>query len=67
MKKSIAWVALVAGALALQSSPRAAVRLLIPSEDPGPPFDASIDRPPGGQIYQDGVWCNPVSPRHRVR
>jgi hypothetical protein len=57
MKKSIAWVALVAGALALESSPRAAVRLLIPSEDPGPPFYASIDRPPGGQIYQDGVWA----------
>jgi hypothetical protein len=57
MKKSIASVALVAGALALESSPRAAVRLLIPSQDPGPPFYASIDRPPGGQIFQDGEWA----------
>jgi len=57
MKKSIAPVALIAGVLALASSPRAAVRLLIPSQDPGPPFYASIDRPPGGQIFQDGVWA----------
>jgi hypothetical protein len=57
MKKSIAPVVLIAGVLALESSPRAAVRLLIPSQDPGPPFYASIDRPPGGQIFQDGVWA----------
>jgi hypothetical protein len=57
MKKSIALVAVVAGVLALERSSHAAVRLLIPSEDPGPPFYASIDQPPSGQIFQDGVWA----------
>jgi hypothetical protein len=57
MKKSIAWLAIAAGVLSLESSPDAAVRLLIPSQDAGPPFYASIDRPPTGQIFQDGVWA----------
>jgi hypothetical protein len=57
MKKSIAWFALVTGVLSLETSPQGAVRLSIPSEDPGPPFYASIDRPPTGQIFQDGEWA----------
>ena len=57
MRKSIAWLALTAGVVCLETSPGAAVRLTIPSPDPGPPFYASIDRPPGGQIFQDGEWA----------
>ncbi len=57
MKKSLAWLAIAAGVLSLESSPNAAVRLLIPSQDAGPPFYASLDRPSAGQIFQDGVWA----------
>lgn len=58
MKKSIVWLALVAGVLSLETSPQGAVRVLIPSEeDDGPPFYASMDLPPTGQIFQDGVWA----------
>jgi len=56
MKKSIVWSTLVAAVLSLETSPQGAVRLLIPSEDDGPPFYASMDTPPTGQIFQDGVW-----------
>jgi hypothetical protein len=56
MRRSIAFVALTAGMVCLESAPDAAVRLAIPSQDPGPPFYASIAQPPGGQIFQDGEW-----------
>jgi hypothetical protein len=57
MKKSIVWFALVVAVLSQETSPQGAVRLLIPAEDDGPPFYASIDQPPTGQIFQDGVWA----------
>src|SRR5262245_32921313 len=57
MKKSITCVAIAAGLLSLETSPEAAVRLLIPSEDPGPPFIAVTDRPPVGEVFQDGEWA----------
>jgi hypothetical protein len=57
MKKCMALVALTAAVVCLETSLSAAVRLAIPSQDPGPPFYASIARPPGGQIFQDGEWA----------
>jgi hypothetical protein len=57
MRRRFAWAAVAAGILLFESSPRGAVRVSIPSEDPGPPFYASIARPPGGQIFQDGEWA----------
>jgi hypothetical protein len=56
VKKSVAWLAVTVAVLNLETSPDAAVRLLIPP-DPGPPFYASIDAPPTGQIFQDGHWA----------
>jgi hypothetical protein len=57
MMKSIAVIALTAAMVCLETPLQAAVRLAIPSQDPGPPFYASIARPPGGQIFQDGEWA----------
>jgi hypothetical protein len=57
MRKCLTLVALTAAVVALETSLGAAVRLAIPSQDPGPPFYASIARPPGGQIFQDGEWA----------
>jgi hypothetical protein len=57
MRKCLALIALTAAVVCLDTSLRAAVRLAIPSQDPGPPFYASIARPPGGQIFQDGEWA----------
>lgn len=57
MRTSIACVALTAFVLGLETSPHAAVRLAIPSQDPGPPFYASIAGPPFGYIFQDGEWA----------
>lgn len=57
MRKCLALIALTAAVVCLETSPGAAVRLTIPSQDPGPPFYVSIGRPPGGQIFQDGEWA----------
>jgi hypothetical protein len=57
MRKSMALIALTAGVVSLETSSHAAIRVSIPSQDPGPPFYASIARPPGGQIFQDGEWA----------
>jgi hypothetical protein len=57
MKKSIVWLALAAVVLILEASPQGAVRVLITSQEDGPPFYASMDSPPTGQIFQDGVWA----------
>jgi hypothetical protein len=56
MRKSIALLTVTVAVLSLEAT-QASVRVLIPSEDPGPPFYASIARPPGGQIFQDGEWA----------
>jgi hypothetical protein len=57
MRKSIACLALTAVVMGLETSPHAAVRLAIPSEDDGPPFYASIAGPPFGFIFEDGRWA----------
>jgi hypothetical protein len=57
MRKSIAWLAVPATVMCLETFTHASVRLWIPLQDPGPPFYASIARPPGGQIFQDGEWA----------
>jgi hypothetical protein len=57
MTKSMTLIALAAVVVCLDTPLHAAVRLAIPSQDPGPPFYASIGRPPGGQIFQDGEWA----------
>jgi hypothetical protein len=56
MKKSIALLALTVGVVSLETT-QAAVRVRIPSDDPGPPFYASIAQPPGGQIFHNGEWA----------
>jgi hypothetical protein len=56
MRTSIALRTVTVAVLSLEAT-QASVRVLIPSEDPGPPFYASIARPPGGQIFQDGEWA----------
>jgi len=57
MMKSFAVIALTAAMVCLEAPLQAAVRLAIPSQDPGPPFYASIARPPGGQIFQNVEWA----------
>ncbi len=57
MRKSIACVALTILVIGLETSPHAAVRLAIPSQDAGPPFYASIAGPPFGYVFEDGQWA----------
>jgi hypothetical protein len=57
MRKWLAIIALTAAVVCLETSMRAAVRVTIPSPDPGPPFYASIAQPPGGQIFHDEEWA----------
>jgi hypothetical protein len=57
MRKSIGLMAFAVGVLCLSTSPGAAVRVAVPSADPGPPFYAVIGRLPIGPIFQDGVWA----------
>jgi hypothetical protein len=66
MKHNMHWVdprrAGVASAIALGATVgavllQAAVRVNFPSEVPGPPFYAFLERPPLGEIFRDGDWA----------
>lgn len=54
---SLARLVVAVAVLSVGASLHASVRLWVPWQDPGPPFYAAIDRPPAGQIFQDGEWA----------
>jgi hypothetical protein len=57
MKLWILSMAIVIAVLSIGVALQGSVRVDIPSQNPGPPFYALIERLPGGEIFQDGQWA----------
>src|SRR6266540_353060 len=57
MKTSLSSIFYLALVLLFAGAASANVNTPFPDANPGPPFYAFLDRPPQGEIFQDGAWA----------